>query len=250
MMEPHSDLHDQSIHVPPPPPLPEVQLTLAPPAGGPPDVVGPKPIPTFGTQDKFEIVDLVFRAYTIPAPPHKTLKCSDFYPLYFAATPPAVWLNIAWIGRRIHRSNETIDPRTSPLSHLQQLSPHHGVDPTTSVDPVAVSVDLSQHQTGRKRKRSDPSGKRGKMKREIVGVQLIDGLNLAVLSKEALSLKHLCDEHNVPFIMSPNEDRVQQARSVIDLYYSVMKAGMRKVCSETSLYHYLLSPPFLFAREK
>ena len=176
----------------------------------------------FSTPEKFEIVDICFRAYTTPTNPAKSLKCGDFYPLFFASTPPAAWLSIAWIGRRIHGNHDS-----NPI----RVSMHVDDNNNNNNNQVNNNVDLgTPNSQQRKRKNAaDQNNKRNRPKKEIMGVQLVDCLDINHLSKEALQLKRICEEHNISFITSTNEDRVQIARSVIDLYYSVMRGGTRKI---------------------
>lgn len=169
----------------------------------------------FSTPEKFEIVDIVFRAYTMQVPnTTKSMRCSDFYPLFFAATPPDVWLSIAWIGRRIHSVSDTMDSIRTAMQHN-----------TVDGMPDSVPVPVPMATGSRKRK---AGAKKTKSAKEIAGVTLVPQLDMSNPTKEVLQLKRLCDVHNVPFVTSPDDERVQIARDVIELYYSAMRSGGRK----------------------
>jgi len=220
--------------------------------GGASGLSGSKPC-GFSTQDKFDIVDLCFRTYTTPAPPSKSLKCADFYPLFFAATPPSAWLSIAWIGRRIHRLTEEDGADDDAADHSSTSSgsgTSRSHSSTSSSNALAIGKRKADgigntgiNGSGSSSSSSGGSGmgigggsashssssKRNRPKKDIAGVQLIEHMNLASLSKDAMELKRLCEQQSMPFISNINDARVQTARNVIDLYYSVVRGGLRKV---------------------
>ena len=156
---------------------------------------------TYTTNEKFEIIEICFKAVTKPAK-KSSIKYSDFYPIYFAFTPPAAWLNIAWIGRRLHSLQER-DTYVNPL-HVNPLS--------------LPDVKLEQPIGNKRRKLTNEKSKKNQ-KKEIQEISFIEG-DLDISSNvSAKALKSVCDQHKIPFLNSINHQRVKLVKEIIELYY-------------------------------